>query len=52
MNSREDIVVWSYWRAVVSYGYMWRDKEINVARYLVMPGNLTVIYVVVVINEM
>ena len=52
MNSGEDIVVWSYWRAVVSYGYMWRDKEINVARYLVMPGDLTMIDVMTVINEM
>jgi hypothetical protein len=34
MNSREDIVVWSYWRAVVRYGYVGKGKEISVARYL------------------
>lgn len=52
MNSGEDIVVWSYWRAVVRYGHVGKGKEISVARYLVMPGDLTMIDVMAVINEM
>lgn len=52
MNSGEDIVVWSYWRAVVRYGHVGKGKEISVARYLVMPGDLTMIDVMTVINEM
>lgn len=45
-------MVWSYWRAVVWYGHVGKGKEISVARYLVMPGDLTMIDLMAVINEM
>lgn len=51
MNSGEEIVVWSYWRAVVRYGHVGKGKEISVARYLVTPGDLKMVDVMNVVNE-
>lgn len=48
----ENIVEWSYWKAVVRYGHVGKGKEISVARYLVMPGGSTTVDVMAVIAEM
>ncbi|WP_251128524.1 hypothetical protein [Exiguobacterium sp. s28] len=52
MNCGEDIMVWSYWRAVIRYGHVGKGKEISVARYLVMPDYFMMVDVMTVINEM
>lgn len=48
----ENIMEWSYWKAVVRYGHVGKGKEISVARYLVMPDNSTTVDVMAVITEM
>ncbi|WP_251138229.1 hypothetical protein [Exiguobacterium sp. s191] len=52
MKDVEQILEWSYWKAVIRYGHVGMRNEVSVARYLVMPGDATTIDVISLIEEM
>lgn len=43
---------WTYWKVVMRYGHVGKDKEVSVARYLVTPSHATTIEVMDTIEEM
>ena len=52
MKDVEQILEWSYWKAVIRYGHVGMRNEVSAARYLVMPGDATTIDVMSLIEEM
>ncbi|MEH7312272.1 hypothetical protein [Priestia megaterium] len=43
---------WIYWKVVMRYGHVGRQKEVSVARYLVTPSNMTIIDVLNIAEDM